>query len=171
MNLKKHLLLTLFMFSVCFAYSQTRIVKTSPISLAFGNINLRYESKINDKTSWQVGANYIYKFLGTDVSSFGLDGEYRFYLTNKKKDVPEGFYIGPNVGLNFGSYKVLEDSYSYSSLGLGATLGYQWIWDSGITLEVGAGPQYSTTLSNEESTGVDFNGILPRLVFAIGYAF
>jgi hypothetical protein len=40
-----------------------------------------------------------------------------------------------------------------------------------VTLELGAGPQYAIIVAEGDDTDADFSGFLPRLVFAIGYAF
>jgi len=166
---KKFLSLFVALSFIGFLSAQKSVVKTNPIGLAFGNLNAKYETALNSKTSILVGANYFYKLFGVSVNSFGLDGEYRFFFTNKKKNVPEGFYIGPSVGVNFINQKDID--YSATSLGIGATLGYQWIWDSGFVLDLGLGPQYTTVLSESGTSTTSFSGVLPRLSFAIGYAF
>lgn len=178
MKISKYSLLFVFMLSFGFMQAQDRVVKTSPLSLLFGNFNAKYEQKLTDKTSFLVGANYLYKFLGQDVSTFGLDGEYRFFVTNKKKDVPEGFYAGPSLSFNYGSYNFEdiigggeEGSGNYSTLGVGVTLGYQWIFESGVALDLGAGPQYNVGLSNSGDDGFDVSGVSPRILLAVGYAF
>ncbi|MFZ1257524.1 MAG: DUF3575 domain-containing protein, partial [Saprospiraceae bacterium] len=109
------------------------------------------------------------------TTGFGIDAEFRFYITNRKKPAPEGFYIGPNIGFDINKTKEdgTDNSASFNLFGIGATLGYQWVWDSGFTLELGMGPQYSIFAGKDDNldTTVDFEGILPRFVFAIGYAF
>lgn len=166
-------------FAVCFmtvSYGQNQIIKMNPLGFAFGFFNLRYEKAINDKTSFQVGGNfYSRKFDDVKTTGFGFDTEYRFYITNKKKTVPEGFYIGPTIGFDFNKTEDTDTSEgaNFSLFGIGATIGYQWIWDSGMTLELGAGPQYSILAAKGDGLdeSIDYEGVLPRLVFAIGYAF
>lgn len=148
--------------------AQDQIIKTNPLGLAFGNFNAVYEKALNESSSVSVGASYLYSFLGTDVSGFGVNGEYRFYITNQTKPAPEGFYAGPSIG--FRSFSESDTDASLSVLGIGGTIGYQWIWKSNVTLELGAGPQYSIIVA-EGDTSEDFSGFLPRLVFAVGYAF
>ena len=148
----------------------------NPLGFAFGFFNLRYEKALNSKTSFQVGGNYYSRKFGElKTTGFGFDGEYRFYITNKRKNVPRGFYIGPTVGIDFNNTEESSTSTgaSFSLFGFGATIGYQWIRDSGFALELGAGPQYSFLVVKGEGLdeSVDYEGFLPRLVFAIGYAF
>ena len=151
------------------SFAQDQIIKTNPLGLAFGNFNATYEKALNEQSSIGVGASYLYSLLGTDVNGFGVNGEYRFYITNATKPAPEGFYAGPSIG--FRTFSEKETDSGVSILGIGGTIGYQWVWDSGVTLELGAGPQYSIIASKDDTTEADFSGFLPRLVFAVGYAF
>lgn len=166
--------ISIFFFTA--SYGQTQVLKMNPLGFAFGFFNLRYEKALNTKTSFQVGGNfYSRKFGDVKTTGFGLDVEYRFYITNKKKNVPEGFYIGPNAGFDFNKTEDTDtsDGATFSLFGIGATIGYQWIWDSGFALELGMGPQYSILAGKGDGLDetVDYEGFLPRLVFAIGYAF
>lgn len=157
------------LLSVQQASAQDQIIKTNPLGLAFGNFNAIYEKALNEKSSISVGASYLYSFLGTDVTGFGFNGEWRYYITNEKKPAPEGFYAGPSLG--FRNFSVRDEDGSVSVVGIGGTVGYQWVWDSGVTLDLGAGPQYSIIVAEGDDTTEDFSGFLPRLFFAVGYAF
>jgi len=143
------------------------IIKTNPIGLAFGNINLTFERALNNSSSFQVGANFFTKILGTDVSGIGFNAGYRFYITNAKKPAPEGFYVGPRFAYN--SFKEKSTDISASTIGIGAMLGYQWVFDSGVTLDLGAGPTY--LIAGESTTTVSFEGLVPNISFAVGYNF
>ncbi len=173
----------LFFFSIliqCAMYAQNQIIKTNPLGFAFGNFNAKYERALSESTSFLVGGNfYSRKIFGVKATGFGVDGEFRYYITNRKKPSPEGFYVGPGVSFdinNLGDVEtggVVNSRGSVTSLGIGATLGYQWVWDSGFALDLGLGPQYTFAVvkSDDVDSDVDFSGILPRLVFSIGYAF
>lgn len=158
-----------FLFSANLSFAQDQIVKTNPLGLAFGNFNAIYEKALNEKSSVSAGASYLYRLLGTDVTGFGLNTEYRYYITNATKPAPAGFYVGPSFGFRNFSEKNVDGSISL--IGIGGTIGYQWVWDSGVSLDLGAGPQYSIIIAESDGSTEDFSGFLPRLVFAIGYAF
>lgn len=143
------------------------IIKVNPISLAFGNINVTYERAINSATSVQISANYWYKILGTEVQGVGVRVGYRFYITNRVKDAPEGFYAGPQ--LSFNSLKERSTKESVNAFGVGAILGYQWIFRSGVTLDIGAGPIYQ--FAEETTSGTSYQGFLPNISIAVGFNF
>ena len=158
--------------------AQNNIIKTNPIGFAFGNFNATYERVISSSSSLVFKGQYnynlflmdeIYKVIGLeDVKSGGVGLGYRYYFTHLKKEVPTGFYINPQASFSFGSAKVDNSSKeSLSILGLGAEIGYQWVWSSGFTLDLGIGPMYSIASSN----GLSASGLLPSATLSIGYAF
>ena len=143
------------------------IIKINPISFAFGNLNVIYERALNPSSSIQVSANYWYRIFGTEVRGIGARVGYRFYITNRVKPAPSGFYIGPQ--LSFNSFTEKSTDESANATGLGLLLGYQWVFRSGVTLDLGAGPiyQFAQNTSTEES----FEGFLPNIYIAVGYNF
>ncbi|HMS70582.1 MAG TPA: DUF3575 domain-containing protein [Saprospiraceae bacterium] len=161
-------LFVLFLLFTNIATSQSAVVKTSPIGLAFGNFNVTYEKVLNSSSSALVSANYIYKLFGIKVGTFGLGAGYRYYITHAKKDVPKGFYIQPQVGFSIGN----ADDFKYNSISFGAEIGYQWVWTSGFSLDLGIGPSYTNYGGDFDSIGFDGgSGILPTGTLAIGFAF
>ncbi len=147
--------------------AQKNVIKTNPFGLALGNFNLTYEKVLNTSSSVLFKGQYMFKLLGLDVNLGGIGAGYRYYITNAKKQVPTGFYINPQTSLSFGSVSESGTSYSATSFGIGAEIGYQWVWDSGFTLDLGIGPNYNVV----SSEGVSGNGIVPSATLAIGYAF
>lgn len=143
------------------------VIKINPISLAFGNFNLSYQRAIGKSSAVQIGANYWYRIFGTEVRGFGIRGGYQFFLTGRTKSAPEGFYIGPQLGYN--SLKEKSTDETASTFGVGVLLGYQWIWKSGVALDLGAGPMY--VFATNENTEETFDGFLPNITIAIGYNF
>jgi len=143
------------------------VLKVNPISLAFGNINLNYQRALNNNSAIQIGANYWYKIFGTDVSGIGLRGGYQFFLTSRTKIAPEGFYIGPQISFNTLTEKSTD--VSVTMFGIGVMLGYQWVWNSGIALDLGIGPIYQFASESESDTS--FEGFLPNATIALGYNF
>ncbi len=177
--MKKFLLILLFCtttYVAMQAQERRNIIKTAPVSLAFGNFNVGYERVLNASSSVLVKANYFYQLGGIKVNTFGAGVAYRYYFTHKKVEVPTGFYINPQAGFAFGSPSDDEDteSASFSTFSLGAELGYQWAWDSGFTLDLGAGPNFTFLGGDYEDIDFSYSGatvILPSLTVAIGYAF
>ena len=143
------------------------VIKINPISLAFGNFNLSYQRAIGSSSAIQIGANYLYKLFGSEVSGFGLRGSYQFFLTGRAKEAPEGFYIGPQIAYN--SFKEKLTDVSVSTFGFGLMVGYQWIWKSGMALDLGIGPMY--VIESDSETEESFEGFLPNVIIALGYNF
>ncbi len=166
-------LLTLFMLLgfVVAGKAQEQALKVGPLGFLLGNYNLRYEKKLAEKTSFQVGANYFsYKILGSGVTGLGFDASFRKYF----KEALRGAYVSPAASLDFNSTNlgVTSIDTKYSKLGLGATLGYQWAKPEGFVVDLGLGYGYGLLLSKGEgitSDGYGGGGLL--FTFAIGYAF
>ena len=142
------------------------IIKVNPIGFAFGIFNVNYEKPLNEKNSFAIGANY-YNYGSVGVSGFGLSGEYRFYFS-KNTTAPEGLFGAPIVNLSSLSYdngsNGTETAFSF---GGGVKGGYQWVWDSGVALDLYFG--YGFRSANFDS--YNYTGGYPILGLAIGYAF
>lgn len=143
------------------------VIKLNPISLAFGNFNMSYQRALGKSHAIQIGANYWYKILGVEVNGFGIRGAYQFFLTGRTKYAPEGFYIGPQVSYN--TLDVTEEDNKVSAFGIGVMLGYQWVWKSGLCLDLGIGPMYQ--FASETATDNSVEGFLPNVTIALGYNF
>ncbi len=158
---------------VAFAFSlnaQSNVIKTNPLGLAFGNFNATYERVLGTTSSILIRGQYMYKLLGVDVSLAGAGLGYRYYFTNAKKPVPAGFYVNPQLAFSFGKVNdETEGDYSATTIGFGAELGYQWVWESGFVLDLGIGPMYTFAKGGESENSLD--GIVPSATIAIGYAF
>jgi hypothetical protein len=163
----KNVFLTLIVFVTLIgsaAAQQTQAIKVGPLGFLLGNYNLRYERAIGDKSSVQVGANFFnYKLFDDDITGFGVDFGYRYYF----KEAIEGAYLSPAVGIDFLSV----GDFKYSTMGLGATVGYQWVAGGGFVVDLGLGYGYSFEISKDESLLDDYNRGGVRFTFALGYAF
>lgn len=158
---------------VAFAFSlnaQSNVIKTNPLGLAFGNFNATYERVFGTTSSLLIRGQYMYKLLGADVSLAGAGLGYRYYFTHAKKPVPAGFYVNPQLAFSFGKVNdETEGNYSASTIGFGAEIGYQWVWESGFVLDLGIGPMYTIAKGGDSEN--ELNGIVPSATVAIGYAF
>ena len=175
--MKKIILLSTFIIGLsisCFAQDEAEenlpnIIKLNPISLAFGNINLIYQRALGKSSAVQIGGNYWYRFLGTEVTGFGIRGGYQFFVTGRTKTAPEGFYVGPHLSYNSLKERETDVQNSVNTFGVGLMLGYQWVWKSGLSLDLGIGPMY--TFAQEENTETSFEGFLPNIMIGLGYNF
>ncbi|MEN8119745.1 MAG: DUF3575 domain-containing protein [Bacteroidota bacterium] len=167
----------LFLFAAVILFATTgfsqkfnHVIKTSPITLAFGNLNVKYEKPINSKASVQIGVFYLYKLFGVEINGYGGEAGFRYYFTNAKKEIPSGFYAMPQAKYSTAGSGVDK----IADFSIGAELGYQWAFDSGFALDLGVGPLYHMITVDDNYTGGSNqtdNFIFPTATFAIGYAF
>jgi len=148
----------------------TMAIKANPITLAFNIYNAGFEKSMG-KSSFLVGASYASEILGIDVSSFGADVGYRYYISDGNL---EGFYITPKLGFSTGSAGIADAS--YSTFGLAAELGYQVKTDGGFIFDIGIGPSWNRFGGDYEQAGFDIDEgatsyTSPSATLAIGYAF
>lgn len=142
------------------------VIKVNPLKMLLGGIEVNYERALTPKSSAVVGASYFYNFLGSDVSALQLDAEYRFYF-HKQKQAPTGFYAAPNFSFTYANSN--NSTESGNVVGIGAGVGYQWVWNSGFVLDLGAGTQYPIVTVEGQTS--NFSTLIPRLTFAVGYNF
>lgn len=163
------MLVALIFTTESFAQERTKVVKTNPLGLAFGNFNVTYEMVTNESSSLLFDVSYMYKLFGINVNTFGVGAAYRYYFTHASKEIPTGFYVNPQAGLSFGS---TEGDVGFTTIQIGAELGYQWAWESGFTLDLGIGPNYTIISGDVDNVGFNStSGILPSATLAVGYAF
>lgn len=165
---------------------KNNIVKINLSSLAFSNISLQYERVLTPKTSFALGTSYMPKtglpfanslkeqwgdnpdarraIETTQLSSFTITPEYRFYLSGK---APSGFYVAP-----FARYQKmnLEQVYQFTAssgkvhsplisgdinnIGGGVLFGAQWLLGKSVSLDWWiAGPVVGST--NGTLSGTD----------------
>lgn len=168
--MKKVIVSIVIAFICIAANAQNNIIKTNPFGMAFGNINLIYERLLNNYSSILVKGQYGYNIMGTSISAFGCAVDYRYYFTHAKKAVPSGFYINPEIMFQGGMVDLENDKNSLYRFGLGAEIGYQWVWDSGFTIDLGIGPMYNIVKTN--SSSFEKLGFpLPSATLGVGFAF
>jgi hypothetical protein len=113
-------------------------------------------------------------------SNFGGELGYRFYTGNRGSN---GFFIGPFVTFissnSTASFTDLrgtrrEVSTDFFAYGGGVDLGGQHVFKFGLVIGAGAGVMYltqSAQTNSATSSTVKFEGVLPRFLFTLGYAF
>ncbi len=156
---------------------KTNVIKLNPLSLIALHANMAYEKALNDKMSVQLGGFFGTVKIGasldgnsgkTRYTGFGITPEYRYYITNKNKPAPEGFFVGPYALYRSYSLKATgtdssgqttEAKSTINSYGGGFSLGYQVIIGESFTMDFFAGPNYKgvSTKYKDNSTEEDFS--------------
>jgi hypothetical protein len=182
------------------SYEKKNIIKVNLISPILSSFSMGYERVITPNQSFQVSfflQDQRFNFSSQDeLKGFGIVPEYRFYLS-ERKEAPGGIFIAPF--LSYRNYKANYESYSfdpntgmssntprtakYENIGLGFTVGAQWIFKKKVSIDVWGGTGYSIGKSDETSNDPnrsfyfgDFpyqegGGFLGRIGGTIGLAF
>lgn len=174
--MKKVFLFVAVAFVSFIAKAQDNVVKVNPLGLVIGVFNVSYEKAINESGAIEVGANY-FNWKNLDLSGMGGEVAYRIYFS-KNNDAPEGIYGAPFINVNSMKYKYttldsnfipVEKDDSAVGFGGGVKGGYQWIFDSGLALDLFFGYGYTSVKFDEAA--YDYSGGVPRLGVALGYNF
>ncbi|MDQ1096368.1 MULTISPECIES: DUF3575 domain-containing protein [Chryseobacterium] len=175
------------------AMAQENSIKANPAALLGGTDLVSFEHKFGDRISGVVGAGYGgFKLGGYKYNSYGggLQGRYYFdeamtgfygalvadYLSGKVEIDENGF------NFNFGDTEASGGSkteINFSGFGGGLRVGYQWIFDSGFTLDLNVGASYraynykwnNSAEEAEYEGSLKGNGILPTGSVGLGYSF
>jgi len=178
--MKKFFLLLVMGVSMMFATNASAqgYLKVNPLGLAFGQLGASYEGVLNEKSSFEVGANfYNRKFVGVKTTGFGASLQYRFYLSSD--DAPRGLFVAPLVGANFLKYGYTDatgtgigaSDFNYTLITVGALIGYQWLFsDDRFSFEIGIGPAYRIA-TGDFGDGVSNlgTGVWPTGSLSLGY--
>ena len=169
------------------AQAQTSAIKLNVTSIAVATANVSFESKIGEKSSFQIGAFYTgFSINDTKFRGFGITPELRFYPGG---DALHGFFVGPY--LRYQNFNLSSPSYTYNSngsttattdeaklntFGGGVNLGYQWVFGEHFVLEPFLRLGYSGGSVKVNSGSDTFNtgsftggSVLPGI--NLGYAF
>lgn len=158
------------MFAFFSMNAQKNAVKASGV---IGNYGVQYERLLGKNFSLigQVGYSSLTTTVGAaDSKSNGLGyyAEGRFYFSSKK-DAMEGWHIGVFYNdINTSNSSDLKTD--INSVGL--VLGYQWVFDSKMTMGISFGGG-SLNIDSEIAGLEIFNaiGFLPQAGISIGYSF
>jgi opacity protein-like surface antigen len=168
-----------FTFSASAQRMQSNALKMNPVSLLVKTGNISYERAIASNQSVQVGAFYSgVSFEDVKYSGFGITPEYRFYFGGKKQAL-NGGYVAPFLRYqDFTMEKTdLKTKADFTTLGGGATIGWQKTWDSGFIVDFFAGPSYNHLKFDVEENIEEFDvkssikGFGLRTGVTIGFTF
>jgi hypothetical protein len=145
--MKKILLLTAFAALAIVSNAQMankNALKINPGSLLVKTGNISYERATLPNHSFQIGGFYSGAGIGDfKYQGYGITPEYRFYF-GQKADL-NGLYLAP-----FGRYqnftitnKTVNSKATFTTVGGGATFGWQKSWEGGFVLNLFAGPSYN----------------------------
>jgi hypothetical protein len=136
-----------------------------------------FERAMTDEISLQLGFFYTGASIGeTKFRGFGLTPELRYYLS-EKYPAPRGVFIAPFARYqNFTLTDDLDNEGTYSSFGGGLLVGTQTMFKNKISLDVWAGPAYSsgkTKVTDGEDTFDlgSFDGFGVRFGVTVGFGF
>lgn len=174
----------LVLFAASFAVKaqdnvRNNAIKLNPLSLAFLTGNVSYERAVSENSSVQLGVFYSgLNFSGIKYAGFGVTPEYRFYFAGAKQAL-NGVYAAPFARFqNFSiTDKETNDKSSFTTIGGGATIGWQKMWDSGFVLDIFAGPSYNSAKFKNESdddafdVNGSFTGFGVRTGLTLGFGF
>ena len=161
------LVLSLAYFSVG---AQQNSIKLNPIGIIGGSALGSYEMALGKTTSLSIGMNYLnYKVDGDDYKSIGGEIQYRFYF----KELLKGLYLAPVVSFSDGKHTTAsKDKIKFTALGAGGVFGYQWIWESGFTLDVNVGMDYRNfNYKGAKDLSMDLESDMISAIFGIGIGY
>jgi hypothetical protein len=159
--------------------SHQQALKINPLSAFLLTGNVSYERATASNQSFQVGAFYSgMSISGLKYSGFGITPEYRFYLAGRRESL-NGLYAAPFLRYQSFTFKDKEttEKANFSSIGGGATIGWEKTWNSGFVFDIFLGPSYNKGKFKNEadentfdiSSGVSGFGV--RTGIALGFAF
>ena len=186
--MKKLLLVGAVALMGTFANAQENSIKANPAALLGGSDLITFEHKFSDNMSGVIGAGYGgFKFGGSKYTTYGAGVQGRYYF----EEAMTGFYGAAIVDYTSGKVKI-ENPFSgifgveetstnetdLSAIGGGVRAGYQWIFDSGFTIDLNLGASYkSFTYKNDNGSndndfsGLKASGVLPTGSLGLGYSF
>ncbi|TAE75842.1 MAG: DUF3575 domain-containing protein [Bacteroidetes bacterium] len=141
------------------------IVKLNITSFFFNSFNVSYERVFTDKITAQMSFFYFGRKSEPTIygptGGWGITPECRFYLS-ETKTAPSGFFLAPFLTLQGLTYRYTINneipniggqvgSAKSTVFGIGATVGYQWIFKDIITLDAYAGPGFGLASMNGKS--------------------
>lgn len=183
--MKKIILTAAAVFAFGFANAQENIIKVNPLAILGGTDLLSFEHKIGDNSSAVLGLGYGgFKIGDAKYTNMGAEVQYRYFFEESLK----GIYVGGQLGYSSGKVTLdgipsfdenfnlvsTSNEIKFGALKVGVKGGYQWVWDSGFSLDLNLGIAYnkfSYKNSDPEFSTLKASGVLPNFGFGLGYAF
>jgi len=181
---KTTLTLAIIVLAVFACKAQHFELKTNPIGAIFGTIPLSVEYVINDNIGIEATLGYYFKkdntFSDVDKSSgLVLNGLFKYYFVPKNGG--DRFYAFPYIRYVNRNVSFTEDGSgyeaSYTAFGAGFGVGYKWVAESGLLVDIGAGVgrnfsgEYTYNDPTYTADGDDFLPINGLFRISLGYRF
>ncbi len=160
-------------------------LKTNPIGLLFSTVPVSLEYVVNDDIGLEATAAYSYSkgdfFEGTsEASGLVLAGLFKYYFNPEKGG--DRFYAFPyvryvNRKFTFSNTNTTGDvEATWNAFGAGFGIGYKWVSEKGILLDIGGGLGKNFTgeftyNDPDYSESVDIPSINGIFRISIGYRF
>jgi hypothetical protein len=153
----------------------------NPLTLLFGRVGANVEVLPAEHHGIMLNpyfSNVSLETAETKTEFFSWGGELGYHFYTGKKGA-NGFFIGPsfvftrthanaecvNVGCS------VDPEVEFTTYGAALDLGAQHVFDNGITLGGGGGLMYlKSSAEAEGDTVLQFEGVLPRVLFTVGYS-
>lgn len=149
--------------------AQQNSVKFNPLAVFGGSDMFTYERAVGEHSTVGAGVGFSsYKITDTKYSSLAGSVFYRYYFS----EVLKRWYASGGVNYYSGKFTYEDSKDNYSSFGVSAKMGYQWVWDSGFTLDLNGGlvyRSYNYDSSSIDSSVLKASGIGPAFGFGLGY--
>jgi len=152
----------------------------NPLGLLFGVFGAEVDFRVADFMTLNVGGSYYRRSVtlldaNTTTNAYGGDFGAQFFPFGRAFNQ---LYVYPRVSYSRASATRTQPGFADASadsslLGVGATVGYQWVWNPGFSLRLGAGMAYFTALAKDEASTVEISlaGVLPQLDASLGWTF
>jgi len=166
--MKKYILFPILLFLLSLtAIAQKNIVKVGIVASGGINAGVQYERLLtrNIAILGQVGYAQVSNYLNIDSSTgIGFYSEGRYYFS-KNKDLMEGWHGGVYL-----HYLDTNDTYDYEAnrLAFGIAGGYQWVFNSQLTLDAFLG---GGLMTDSDKYSTENSGLYPLLGLNLGYNF
>ncbi|MEO7801424.1 MAG: hypothetical protein ABIR81_05465 [Ginsengibacter sp.] len=160
--------------------TKKNIIKVNALGLVFGLGSVIYERQLTNAFTVSVTPSLgVINSTGFDYKSYGIGGEFRYYLLSQKQ-APKGLHIGAGGNTLFGNavYDQSLGSYFIKSKITGfntyLNAGYQFFFKKHFTADIGGGVQYIKFKFHDTGEiifGDAYKGFAPNAVLSVGYAF
>lgn len=132
----------------------------SPLSLIFGQLPVELDIRV--ARTLTLNAQFQYVKSG-DFSGVGFAGGPQWFFTDKAF---HGGYLFPT----FQYASISGAGVDATGVGVGATVGYQWLWGA-FGLRLGGGFVYYSVSASDSATAVSLEGVSPALDLSLGVSF
>jgi hypothetical protein len=156
--------------------SKSLNVRVNPLGLAIGSISAEGDFKINEK--WTLGpslSHFSANFFFTELNGWGFGARSNYYLTGNVFE--DSWIVGTSVGLSVVNVRFLTEEASSLGVFVNALLGYQWVWKSGLNMQLALGGSWfsqGSEMQSDSGATIDvpfYHGIKPAAEFTVGYVF